>query len=163
MFKGLSTTGVLEKPSAYGPTRPPTPRHPPNYGIRTNSHPKPHIREDYWDKDDSSTLQLQGLPPRPPMPKMGHSVIVQGGSPPIPRDAPAKLSKASSSKNSSTKSGGRRSNDEKERRGLDVGITRTYDFRTYSDYDLTEISFYEAETNTSSPLDREKSSIPPKP
>jgi hypothetical protein len=157
LLQGVSTLKYKEKPSGYGFSRPPTPRHPPNYGLRPTSRSKPNTREGYLDKGVDSTIELQGLPPRPPMPKMGHSVYVEGGSSPREKNGPAKLTKSNSSRNASNKS---RSSEEKEQRGLDVGITKTYDVRTYSDNDLSEISFYDAETSASSPLDGGKKGRP---
>jgi hypothetical protein len=94
---------------------------------------------------------------------MGHSVVVEGGSPTKEKEAPAKLTKGGSSKNSSSKSGRSRSSEEKEQRSLDVGIMRTYDVRTYSDNNWSEFSFFDGETSASSPLEGGNKKGSPKP
>jgi hypothetical protein len=81
---------------------------------------------------------------------MGHTVTVQGGSP--PRDSPTKLTKGNSLRNPSSKSGGSL----EENGGLGAGITRTHDFRTFSDDDLSQMSFFMTPTDTSSPLEGPK-------
>jgi hypothetical protein len=75
-------------------------------------------REEYWD--DNFDLPLQNLPP------MGHSVKVEGGSPPERR--PSKLVKSNQSSVPGSKNGREGSTSPT----VGLGITKTYDFRSYS-------------------------------
>jgi len=124
LFKGLSIYGTAEN------TR--TKQLGSNGGPRASTRPstRPSIRQGGWDHNDDE-LQLQGLPPR-----MGHTVSIEGGT--GLRDVPAKLQKSpssSSKKGSRTPSSGRSSGEKDEHT-----ITRTRDFKSWSDNDLSQQS-----------------------